>query len=166
MARIEERVRIDAPVTRVWAVLVDWEGQARWMADARDVRVLSEHREGRGVVIRCATDLFGLVVDDDMEVVDWREPDAGEGAVIGIRHLGWLIRGVGAFELRALPDGATRFTWWEDVQAPFGALGDTLARVFVVPWVSRVFRRSLVALRAECEGPASSTRRGRFDTSG
>lgn len=149
MARIEERVRIEAPVERVWAVLTDWEGQARWMADARDVTVLSAVREGQGVVIRCATDLFGLVVDDDMEVTDWR---AGER--IAIRHLGRIIRGVGAFELTPLPDGATRFTWWEEVQAPFGRFGDALAGLLVVPWVSRVFRRSLVALRDECQAPA------------
>lgn len=146
LARIEEHVRIDAPVERVWAVLVDWEGQSRWMQDARDVRVLTDKREGRGVVIRAATDILGLVVDDDMEITEWEEP-----RLIGVRHLGMLIRGVGAFELVPLPDGKTRFTWWEEVQAPFGALGDTVAGLVVVPWVSRVFRRSLAALKAVCE---------------
>lgn len=153
MARIEERVRIEAPVPRVWAVLTDWEGQARWMGDARSVTVLTPRREGLGVVIRAETDLFGLVVSDDMEVTEWGAPseDDAQGAVIGIRHLGRLIRGVGAFELQALPDGATRFTWWEEVEAPFGELGDTVAAAVIVPWVSRVFRGSLAALKRVCE---------------
>ena len=146
MARIEERVRIEAPPQRVWQVLTDWEGQSRWMADARSVVVLSAHREGTGVVIRCATDLLGLVVDDDMEVTDWC---AGER--IAIRHLGRIIRGTGAFELSALPDGATRFVWWEEIGVPFGRLGDTVAGLLVVPWVSRVFRGSLTALKRVCE---------------
>lgn len=146
MARIEERVRIEVPPPRVWQVLTDWEGQSRWMDDARDVAVLSAHREGPGVVIRCATDLLGLVVDDDMEVTRWVE-----GELIAIRHLGRIIRGIGAFELSALPDGATRFVWWEEVEAPLGRFGDAVARALIVPWVSRVFRRSLAALRAECE---------------
>lgn len=157
MARIEERVRIAAPVARVWAVLTDWEGQARWMGDARSVTVLTPRREGLGVVIRAETDLLGLVVSDDMEVTEWREPGERDepGAVIGIRHLGRLIRGVGAFELEPLPDGATRFTWWEEVEAPLGTFGDTLASFLIVPWVSRVFRGSLTALKRVCEAPPS-----------
>ena len=146
MARIEERVRIEAPASHVWSVLTDWEGQERWMADARRVEVLSAHREGRGVVIRCATDLLGLVVDDDMEVTQWRD-----GELIGIRHLGRIIRGTGAFELSALPDGATRFVWWEEVEAPLGRFGDAVSGAVIVPWVSRVFRRSLTALKRVCE---------------
>jgi len=146
VARIEEHVRIEAPVERVWAVLVDWEGQARWMQDARSVVVRSPRREGPGVVIRCATDLFGFVVDDDMEVTEWVEQ-----RIVGVRHLGMLIRGVGAFELEPLPGDATRFTWWEEVEAPFGTLGDTLAGLVVVPYVARVFRRSLAALKRVCE---------------
>lgn len=149
MARIEEHVSIHAPAERVWDVLTDWEGQARWMRDARSVRVLSERREGRGVVLRCATDLFGLVVDDDMEITEWEHQ-----RLIGVRHLGMLIRGVGAFELEPLPGGATRFTWWEEVEAPFGAVGDALAALLVAPYVSRVFRGSLAALKDVCEREA------------
>lgn len=147
MARIEESVVIAAPPGRVWAVLTDWEGQARWMHDARSVRVLGERREGPGVVLRCATDLFGVVVDDDMEVVEWVE-----GERIGVRHLRMLIRGVGAFELHPAGDG-TRFIWWEEIEVPLGTVGDALAQVLVAPLVARVFRRSLAALKGICEQP-------------
>jgi uncharacterized protein YndB with AHSA1/START domain len=148
VARIEETVHIAAAPERVWAVLTDWEGQSRWMRDARSVTVLTPGREGVGVIIRAETDIAGLVVSDDMETTEWVD-----GERIGVRHLGRLIRGVGAFELEPEGDG-TRFIWWEEVEAPFGALGETVAEAVVVPWVSRVFRGSLADLKRVCEAPA------------
>lgn len=157
MARIEVTTHIEADPDRVWEVLVDWEGQPRWMRDAHSVRVLSPHREGVDVVVRCRTDIIGglrgarrrggslLVVDDDMVTTEWEPP-----RVIGIRHLGRLIRGVGAFELKPTAQG-THFTWWEEIDAPLGPIGEALATVVVVPVVRRVFRASLAGLKRVCE---------------
>ncbi|MDP9405222.1 MAG: SRPBCC family protein [Actinomycetota bacterium] len=147
MARIELSVHIEAAPDAVWRVLVDWEAQPRWMVDARSVTVLSPQREGAGVVLRCRTDIVGgLVVTDDMVTTDWVE-----GATVGVRHLGWLIGGVGAFELEPTAHG-TRLTWWEELDPPFGVVGDTVAGVLAVPHVQRVFRRSLANLKRICEG--------------
>lgn len=146
MARIETMTHIEAEPARVWEVLADWERQPQWMQDARSVTVLSPHREGVDVVVRCRTDLLGgLVVTDDMVTTEWEQP-----RVIGVRHLGGLIRGVGAFELEASPYG-TRFTWWEEIDPPFGALGESLTSVLLAPHVQRLFRTSLAALKRVCE---------------
>lgn len=146
MARIEATTHIEAEPARVWEVLVDWERQPRWMRDARSVTVQSPHREGVDVVVRCRTDIAGgLVVNDDMVTTEWKEPE-----VMAVRHVGRLIRGVGAFELSPTPYG-TRFTWWEEVDAPFGPLGEAVANVALVPAVRRVFRSSLAALKRVCE---------------
>jgi uncharacterized protein YndB with AHSA1/START domain len=148
VARIEATTHIEAPRERVWEVVTDWEGQARWMVDARSVEVLGERREGPGVVLRCRTDIAGLVVTDDMETIEWRE-----GEAIGMHHLGRLIRGVGTFELEPTRHGV-QFTWWEELEVPFGDLGDAFAGVFVTPFVTRTFRRSLAALKRICESTA------------
>lgn len=146
MARIEATTHIEAEPRRVWDVLVDWEGQARWMRDARSVAVLSEHREGLDVVIRCRTDIAaGIVVNDDMVTTQWEPPHA-----LAVRHLGRLIRGVGAFELAPTEFG-TRFIWWEEIDPPFGPLGEAVANLAVVPLVRRVFRASLAGLKRVCE---------------
>ena len=146
MATVEVRVHIDRPVEHVWAVLVDWEGQPRWMQDARRVEVLSEHRTGSGVRLRVATDIAaGIVVTDEMVTTEW-EPQR----VIGVRHTGWLIKGTGAFELEPV-SGGTVFTWWEEIDPPLGALGEAVTAAVVVPFVRRVFRRSLAALKVLCE---------------
>lgn len=148
MARIEVDVHIASPPEHVWSLLADWEAQPRWMADARSVTVLSPQREGRGTVVRCMTDIAGgLVVTDDMVVTEWDPP-----RTLAIRHLGRLIRGVGAFELEPARAG-TRFTWWEEVDPPFGGLGEAAATVVVVPLVRRVFRASLADLKRLAEAP-------------
>lgn len=154
MARVEERIHIQRPVTDVWAELVAWEDQPRWMHDAREVEVTSEHRTGLGVTIRVPTDIaFGLVVIDTMETTEWEEERR-----IAVRHTGRVIRGHGAFELRPTRTGGggegTMFTWWEEVGAPFGRLGDLLAQRLVMPWVGRIFRRSLRQLKALVEETA------------
>ena len=147
MARIEAVTHVEAPRRAVWDLLIAWERQPEWMVDARSVQVLSAAREGVGTTIRCRTNILGgVLVDDDLSVTEWHEE-----SVLGMRHLGRLIRGVGAFELSETAYG-TRLLWWEEAEVPFGALGDALAGVLVVPWVHRVFRRSLAGFKQVCEG--------------
>jgi uncharacterized protein YndB with AHSA1/START domain len=148
VARIEVSTHVEQPPERVWALLTDWESQPRWMIDARSVTVLSRQREGGGTLVRCRTDLLGRggpVVTDDMVVTDW-DPSR----TLAIRHLGRLIRGVGAFELEPTAHG-TRVTWWEEIDPPFGGLGETAASLVVVPAVRRVFRASLAGLKRLAE---------------
>lgn len=150
MARVETAVFIRRPAAAVWQTLVDWEGQARWMRDARSVVVLTPQRQGEGVIVRCRTDLgVGVVVTDDMLVTDW-VPEAR----IGVRHLGRLIRGYGGFELHPVGARGTWFVWWEVIEAPLGRLGELALRAVVVPWIRRVFAGSLADLKAHCEAAA------------
>lgn len=146
MARIQASTHVEATPQQVWDVLVDWENQPRWMADARSVKVTSPHRAGADVTVVCATDIaLGIVVDDPMLVTEWEEP-----RVLGVRHLGRVIRGVGAFELDQTAHG-TALTWWEEAEVPFWALGEAVAELTVVPWVRRVFRTSLAGLKRIAE---------------
>ncbi len=145
MARIEATTHIEASPERVWAVLIDWEGQPRWMQDARAVEVLSQRRTGTGVVVSARTDIAGVVIDDPMEVTEWDEP-----RVLGVHHRGRVIRGVGRFELTPTHAG-TKLLWWEEVQVPFGGVGEAIAEITVVPFTTRVFRRSVAALKRLCE---------------
>jgi carbon monoxide dehydrogenase subunit G len=148
VARIEATTHIEAPVAHVWEVLLDWEGQSAWMVDARSVEVTSEQREGPGVSLVVATDILGMVVMDGMETTEWETE-----RLVGVRHTGWLIRGVGAFELEPTPHG-THFTWWEEVDPPLGPVGEMGATLLVAPVVRRVFRRSLANLKRVCESRA------------
>lgn len=144
-------MHIHRPVDRVWDVLVDWESQPDWMQDARSVTVTSPHRTGVGVTIDVPTTIaLGITVLDVMEVTEWVEHRK-----ISVRHTGRFIKGSGAFEVAPtrLPDGGegTLFTWWEDINAPLGRLGESVATYVVVPIVAFVFRRSLRALKRVAE---------------
>lgn len=148
MARIEASTHIEAPPARVWEVLTNWERQAEWMVDAHDVRVVSDHRTGVGVVIDCPTDvLAGIVVTDRMKVTRWEQE-----RVLEVTHLGRVIKGFGAFELHATDQG-THLVWWEEATAPLGGLGEAVAQVVVVPYVRRLFRRSLAGFKRVAEAP-------------
>ena len=148
MPRIEASTEIGAPVERVWDVLIDWEGQPRWMVDARRVTVLTPHREGPDVRIRCHTGLPPpLAIPDDMVTTEWYEH-----STVGVRHVGRLIRGYGAFDLEPIPSG-TRVVWWEEVQPPLGPVGGVVTDAVIVPLVNRLFRASLARLKALCESP-------------
>lgn len=141
MARIEVVTHVEAPPGRVWEVLTDFERQGEWMTDVRRITLPNPEREGVGVVVQCETDILGFPVRDDIVVIEWQPQ-----SVLGIRHVGRLIRGVAAFELEPTPQG-THVLWWEEAQLPLGGLTDPVAQLLVVPWVTRVFRRSLAGLK-------------------
>jgi uncharacterized membrane protein len=146
VARVEASTHIESTTERVWEVLTDWEAQPVWMVDARSVEVMTAHREGPGVLLRCRTNIAGgVVVTDDMETTEWEEH-----RVVGVRHLGQIIRGAGAFELEPT-DAGVHLIWWEEFDPPLGALGDAAATVAIVPYVRRIFRASLANLKRVCE---------------
>ncbi len=151
--RLEVERHVAAPVGVVWDVLVDWERQSEWMLDAKHVEVVTPHREGQGVTIHVPTSLLGLPVLDVMRVTGWDPPNRLEAT-----HLGRVIRGVGAFELATEGPG-TRLVWWEEIEAPLGALGDAGARI-ALPVIRRIFATSLRRLAAVAEDAARSDRVG------
>ncbi|MBY5163088.1 SRPBCC family protein [Salsipaludibacter albus] len=142
--RLEVERHVAAPIDVVWGVLVDWERQSDWMLDAKRVEVVTPEREGHGVTIHVPTSLLGLPVLDVMRVTGWDPPHRLEAT-----HLGRVIRGVGAFELSD-EAGGTRLSWWEEVEAPLGALGEFGAGL-ALPVLRRIFSTSLRRLAALAE---------------
>lgn len=143
---VEQHVR--APRATVWDVLTTWERQPEWMVDAKSVEVITPHRVGEGVTIECPTNLLGLTVKDIMRVTRWVE-----GRELEVVHLGKVIKGTGAFELRDEGKG-TLVTWWEQIDPPLGKVGALGARLVVAPFTTALFRRSLRGLADVCEAEA------------
>lgn len=145
MAYFRVLTKIDAPASRVWEFLADWEGSSAWMVDATTVEVLGEPREGVGTRIKAVTRIAGVPLIDVMEVVEW-EPNR----LIGVMHRGWPIRGLAWFELRDAGDGTTWFEWAEELDPPLGPLGELGGAILRQP-IERVLRRSASKLKALAE---------------
>lgn len=150
--RLEIAREVAASPAVVWDVLTRWEEQPRWMLDAKAVEVLTPQRTGRGVTLRCPTNLLGVTVEDVMRVTRYEPPH-----VLEVTHLGRIITGDGGFVLEALGSASTKVTWWEEVTPPLGRLGALGAQGLALPALRWIFGRSLASLGALAEAQAAAT---------
>ena len=148
MAFFRVLAHIDAPASRVWRLLEDWEGSSAWMVDATTVAVLKGPKRGVGTRIKAVTDIAGVPLTDVMEVVGWEEE-----RLITVMHHGWPIRGLAWFELRPAKDGGTWFEWAEELDPPLGPLGEIGGLILKRP-IERVLRKSVTKLKQLAELPA------------
>jgi hypothetical protein len=142
--RLEVSAEVDAPITAVWDVLVDWVGQSRWIP-LTTVRITTDRKVGLGVRAEALSGIwlgripFGLL--DRFIVTGW-SPAVSDTAELEILHLGPYFTGEGVFRLIGY-DGKTTVACIEVFSVPGG------------PPVERLARLALPALRA---GFASSLR--------
>ncbi len=139
--RVEARVRVPVARDAVWAFLLRWEEQPRWMRDADSVRVLTSRREGVGTRLAVRTRVLNVpLFTEELEVAVWEPP----GRLV-IEHRSF-VRGVGIWRLE--PEGSdTRFTWTEELALPIPILGE-LALLLYRPVLRRLMRGGLERLRA------------------
>ena len=124
----------------VWPYLVDWEGLARWMHEAREFRVIGDQREGVGVEAEATVRIAGITTHDRIRVSHWQPPIALE-----ITHLGW-VKGTGYMELSPI-EHACHVFWREELYAPWGPIGRVGLRL-VSGYMRRIFMRDLLLLQA------------------
>jgi len=116
-----ERIDVDAPPERVWAVLTDWESQGKWMlaTDVRTVGDSAQRLHGR-LAARTGLPLPGgrhVGVLDTMIITKWEPP-----RLVEVQHTGRIVRGPGTFEV--LPRGEhSTLVCTEVWYLPYGYLG-------------------------------------------
>jgi hypothetical protein len=151
-ARLEAGTTVAAELERVWEVLVDWHGQARWIP-LTTLQVHSPHARGLGVRIAALSGFWlgrvplGLL--DNFVVTGWSPPVDGE-AELEVLHLGPFFTGEGVFHLSAA-DGHTVVRCVELVTVPGGPAVNRLVAL-ALPVMRRGFLVSLARLAAVCEG--------------
>lgn len=150
--RLTAGTEVDAPLDRVWAVLVDWPGQARWIP-LTTVSVRSDRDAGLGVRVAALSGFWlgrwpvGLL--DRFVVTGWSPPDGGR-AELEVLHLGPWFTGEGVFRLTAHGE-RTRVDCTELVTVPGSPLSDRLVRL-ALPLMRWGFSHSLRRLAAVVEG--------------
>jgi hypothetical protein len=111
VTRIELRVAVDAPATRTWAALTDWDRQGEWMLGTR-VRVTAGDGAGVGSELTAFTGIGPVGFTDTMRITAWEPP-----LRCAVDHTGRLVRGTGEFLV--VPHGArSELVWAEDVALP------------------------------------------------
>jgi hypothetical protein len=108
---------IDAPPEVVWDAVTDWPAQSDWMLGTT-VRNTKNDGVGLGGEFEAFTGVGRLGVVDPMVVTEWYPPRR-----VVVEHTGAVIRGLGIFEVFALPSGRSRFVWAEELILPLGVVG-------------------------------------------
>jgi uncharacterized protein YndB with AHSA1/START domain len=134
---------LPAPPEVVWKLITDWEHQGDWMLEAKDFKVLTEHREGVGVEAEATVSVGGISTRDRVRVSGWDPPQRLE-----IEHAGW-VSGRGEFKLTPVGQDRTHVFWREELNPPLGVLGTAGMNVFR-PLMSRLFKRDLRILESLC----------------
>lgn len=129
------------PAPVVWDLITDWENQGDWMLEASDFVVLTEQREGVGVVAEATVKIAGISTRDKVRVTGWEAERR-----LKIAHEGW-VSGEGELILTGLTDGRTRLDWIETLNPPWGAIGAIGIRA-TVPAMRRIFKRDLRVLES------------------
>ena len=132
-------VRIDAPPERVWVWLSDWSRSSRWIMGTT-VDVVGDRSEGAGTRTRAVTRIAGIKLVDEMTVTRWDPP-----WLITVHHHRKPLLGDAWFEIVPV-GGASSVEWVEDLELPFGALGELAGAVLRAP-VEWSLRRSLRKLK-------------------
>lgn len=113
MTTIRVSTVIDASPGEVWRSVEDVGSHVEWMHDAVAIHFTSSRHSGTGTTFDCDTRVGPFRLVDKMEITRWQPRRA-----MGVRHVG-LVTGSGAFTLKRVRGGRTRFTWKERLRFPW-----------------------------------------------
>lgn len=143
-AHIAVDVVIDAPPEAVWSAVTDWPRQSEWMLGTV-VRSTDLDGVGVGGGLEAFTGVGRLGFLDTMVITEWDPPRR-----CVVLHTGKVVKGLGIFEVVALPGGRSRFVWAEELDVPLGILGKA-GWPIVRPGFAWGVRRSLQKLARDVE---------------
>jgi carbon monoxide dehydrogenase subunit G len=143
-AHIAVDVVVDAPPQAVWDAVIDWPRQSEWMLGTT-VRATELGGVGVGGGLEAFTGVGRAGFLDTMVITEWDPPRK-----CVVRHTGNIVKGLGIFEVLALPGGRSRVVWAEELDLPLGVLG-RVGWPVVRPGFAWGVRRSLQKLAKDVE---------------
>lgn len=143
-ATIAVDVMVDAPPQLVWEAVTDWPRQSEWMLGT-SVRATDLGGVGVGGGLEAFTGVGRAGFLDTMVIIEWNPPRR-----CVVRHTGAVVKGLGIFEVLALPGDRSRFVWAEELELPLGVMG-RIGWPLVRPGFAWGVRRSLQKLARAVE---------------
>jgi hypothetical protein len=104
-------------VEAVFDAFSQWAAQGEWMLGTR-VEVAAGDGRSANSQVAAWTGVGPVGFWNTMTITRWEPPYR-----VDVVHTGSLVRGPGAVEVLALPDGRSRVVWSEHLDLPFGLLG-------------------------------------------
>ncbi len=117
MTRVVYSVDVDASAEQVFAAVVQWSGQDRWIP-LTTVRAGRHAGIGLGGEIAAYTGIGPIGFLDTMVITRWDVPHR-----VDVLHTGNVVKGIGIMTVRPLGSDRARFYWAEDLEVPLGVLG-------------------------------------------
>jgi uncharacterized protein YndB with AHSA1/START domain len=143
MSLVHVKIKIEAPVERVWETIMDPQKLDQWVTIHRGLKDVSSHPTRKGATMEQTMHIRGLNFHVHWTLVDVNPPTEAEWDGRGPAHSRARIR----YELRGAGGDATEFEYFNDFTTPGGRLGNVATRVIVGEASDREARRSLQRLK-------------------
>ncbi len=143
MSLVQVKIRIEAPVQRVWETIMDPRRLERWVTIHRSVENVSDEPTRQGAKMDQVMHMRGLNFRVHWTLVDVNAPTHAEWDGRGPAHSRARIR----YELTGDGDHATAFEYFNEFTTPGGRLGNMATRVIVGEASDREARNSLQRLK-------------------
>jgi carbon monoxide dehydrogenase subunit G len=146
VSNVHVKIRIDAPIDRVWETVMDPQRLEQWVTIHRAVRNVSPEPLKRGSTMEQVMHIRGFSFTVHWTLEELNSPTHAEWNGKGPAHSHARIR----YELSEA-GGATDFEYFNDFTPPGGRLGNVASRFIVGAASEREARNSLQRLKTLLE---------------
>jgi uncharacterized membrane protein len=147
MSTVSAKIRIDAPIERVWETVMDPQRLGDWVTIHKSVSNVSDLPLRAGSTMDQAMHVRGLTFRVRWTLMAVDSPRHAEWEGGGPAHSTAFIR----YELAGDDDGGTTFQYTNEFRVPGGRLGNVASRMIVGATSEREARNSLARLKALVE---------------
>ncbi len=143
MSLVNVKIRIEAPVDRVWETIMDPHRLKQWVTIHRSVKDVSPNPTRKGATMEQVMHMRGINFTVHWTLVDVNPPTHAEWEGRGPAHSRARIR----YELSSDGEHATEFEYFNEFTTPGGRLGNVATRMIVGEASDREARKSLQKLK-------------------
>jgi carbon monoxide dehydrogenase subunit G len=147
MSTVSAKIQIDAPIERVWEIVMDPQRLGDWVTIHKSVSNVSDLPLRAGSTMDQAMHVRGLTFKVRWTLMAVDSPRHAEWEGGGPAHSTAVIR----YELASEGDGRTTFQYTNEFHVPGGRLGNVASRIIVGATSEREARNSLARLKALVE---------------
>ncbi len=144
--RVQKSIEITAPPQRIWPFFVEPEKVLQWCITFKRFEYTSNQRSGVGTPLYIEEQAGGPLMKMDFKITECKENEK-----FALR----MVSGTGvksyeqSWSLETIPSGS-RFTFWEEIELPFGVIGKLLGLI-LEPMSAGTVDKMLVKLKTLAE---------------